>query len=253
MDLGLAGKSVVVSGAASGIGRACVTGFADEGAHVGLLDVDDRAGKELQQELAAAYEPDCVFVAADVSSDMEVAAAVGSVAGRFGGIDIVIGCAGVSGPFGAGVDEIDVDDWDAVMAVNVRGQFLLVKHASKYLWASPDPAVVLMGSDSSFAASAGMLPYNASKGAVLQMTRALSVDLADAGIRVNCVCPSITDTAMARDDLGRDDFAGFDFPVQTPDQVAAHVLYLASRQSAPINGASLVSDFGCLARSSFPA
>lgn len=253
MDLRLAGKVVVVSGAASGIGRACAAGFAEEGARVGLLDVDDAAGKQLQRELAATYEPESAFVAADVSSDMEMAAAIGSIAGRFGGIDIVAGCAGVSGPFGAGIDEIEVADWDAVMAVNVRGQFLLVKHAAKYLSASEDPSVVLIGSDSSFSAAEGMLAYNASKGAVLQMARALSVDLADSGVRVNCVCPSITDTPMARTDLDRDDFSGFGLPVQTPDQVASHVLYLASPHSAPVNGASLVSDYGYLVRSSFPA
>jgi hypothetical protein len=84
---------------------------------------------------------------------------------------------------------------------------------------------------------------------------ALSVDLAGQGIRVNCVCPSIVDTPMARADLGAgpDGFAGSAFPVQSPDQVANHVLYLASASSGPVNGASLVSDFGYLCRSSFPA
>lgn len=258
MDLGLTGKVVVISGAASGIGRACAVAFAEEGARVGILDVADGAGKQLQEELAANYEPECAFVAADVSSDIEVAAAMVSIAARFGGIDIVVGCAGVSGPFGVRVDEISVDDWDTVMAVNVKGQFLLVKHAAKYLAASADSSVVLIGSDSSFVASDGMLAYNASKGAVLQMTRALSLDLAEAGVRVNCVCPSITDTPMSQTDLGagmisQDDGAGFDYPVQTPGQVAGHVLYLASQRSAPINGTSLVSDYGYLARSSYPA
>lgn len=248
MDLQLEGKTVLISGAASGIGRACAQAFAGQGARLGLLDIDADRGRALEAEL-----PFALFAATDVSAEHEVAAAVGAVADRHGGLDVVVACAGISGPFGKPIDEITAAQWDAVMAVNVRGPFLLVKHARRYLAEATSPAVVLLGSDSSFVAAPGMLPYNASKGAVLQLARALSVDLAEQGIRVNCVCPSIVDTPMARADLGPDAFTGADFPVQTPAQVANHVLYLASPVSGPVNGAGLVSDFGYLSRSSFPA
>ncbi len=253
MELDLVGRTVVISGAASGIGRACAGAFAAEGARIGLLDIDGTSAAGLTDELLTEYDAECSFVAADISEELEVSAAVESLAARFGGIDIVVNCAGVSGPFGADVGTIETAAFDAVLAVNVRGPFLLAKHAVKYLADGCNPAIVLIGSDSSFVAAPGMLPYNASKGAVLQMTRALSVDLADRGIRVNCVCPSIVDTPMARADLGPAALATATYPVQAPAQVADQVLWLASTRSAPMNGASLVSDFGHLARSSFPA
>lgn len=253
MELDLVGKVVLISGAASGVGAACATAFAEEGARVCLLDIDAEQAAAQVSRLRADLGADCSFVAADVSEEMEVQAAMESTAARFGGIDVVVGCAGISGPFGAQVHDLDVADLDAVLAVNVRGQFLIVKHAVKHLTGASHPAVVLMGSDSSFVAAPGMLAYNASKGAVLQMARALSVDLANQGIRVNCVCPSIVDTPMSRSDLGVDSFSDSSYPVQTAAQVADQVVWLASPRSATVNGTSVVSDFGYLARSSFPA
>jgi NAD(P)-dependent dehydrogenase (short-subunit alcohol dehydrogenase family) len=217
--------------------------------------IDVQRGRAVAAELTEALGAQVAFVAVDVTAEHEVAAAVESVAARHDGLDVVVACAGISGPHGKSIDEITVAQWDAVMAVNVRGPFLLVKHARRYLAGSRSAAVVLLASDSGFVAAPGMVAYNASKGAVLQLTRALSVDLAGQDIRVNCVCPSIVDTPMARADLGTGPagFAGAAFPVQSPEQVANHVLYLASAGSAPVNGISLVSDFGYLCRSSFPA
>ncbi|WP_223694995.1 SDR family NAD(P)-dependent oxidoreductase [Leifsonia poae] len=251
MELRLSTAVAVVTGAASGIGRACARALIGEGARVGLIDRDEAAGSALAEELG----PDALFVAADVTDEGGMRSAVDTIARRFDGLDIVVGCAGISGPFGRPVDEIALADWNAVLAVNVTGPFLIVKHALRHLRRSSMPAVVLLASDSSFVAAPGMVPYNASKGAVLQLTRALSVDLAIDGVRVNCVCPSVVDTPMARADLGigPNGFAAADFPVQTPDEVARHVLYLASPASRPVNGQALVSDFGYLARSSFPA
>ncbi|TAM71835.1 MAG: SDR family oxidoreductase [Microbacteriaceae bacterium] len=164
-------------------------------------------------------------------------------------------CAGISGPFGVDVADIALKDWQRVLAVNVTGQFLFVKHALPALRRAAGAAVVLMASDSGFVAAPGMVPYNASKGAVVQLTRALSVDLFADSVRVNCVCPSIVDTPMARVDLGvaEGGFAAMDYPVQTPAEVARHVLYLSSPASRPVNGTAMISDFGYLARSSFPA
>jgi dihydroanticapsin dehydrogenase len=88
---------------------------------------------------------------------------------------------------------------------------------------------------------------------VLQLARAASVELAGAGIRVNAVCPSIVDTRMSRGDLGVDGFDGAGYPVQSADEVAAQLVFLASPVSRPVNGTSLVSDFGYTARSNFPA
>lgn len=254
MDLGLRDAPVLITGAASGIGLGCALGFAREGARLGLLD---RSADGLERAARLVEEAGGTAVAhvADVTDEDGMATAIGALADRLGGIRIAVGCAGISGPFGQSPERIALEDWNRVLAVNVTGQFLLVKHALPHLARATDAAIVFLGSDSGFVAAPGMLPYNASKGAVVQFTRALSVELADAGIRVNAVCPSIVDTPMARADLGLEDegFAGVGYPVQTTDEVARHVLYLSSRASRPVNGTALVSDFGYLARSSFPA
>lgn len=243
MDLGLEGRVAVVTGAASGIGRACARALAGEGARVALLDVDDRA-----------RELDGLFVRVDVTVPEQVRAAVETVGDRFGGVDVVVGCAGISGPFGLHVDEIDPADFARVLAVNVTGNFLLVKYCLPMLKRAEAPAIVFLASDAAYVAAPGMVPYNASKGAVAMLTRALAVDLSEHGIRANCVCPSIVDTPMSRGDLRLPDgFDGVGYPVQRPEDVARSVLYLASRASAPVNGAALISDFGYMARSGYPA
>ncbi|GLY36754.1 3-oxoacyl-ACP reductase [Amycolatopsis sp. NBRC 101858] len=228
----LAGKAVLVTGGASGIGLACVRAFREEGARVGVIDRAAGPG----------------VVRADVTDEPALATAVGALARRLGGFDVVVGCAGVSGPVGKPLAETTAAEVAAVLAVNVTGQFLLVKHALPHL--GDGGSVVLLGSDSAFAAAPGMVPYCASKGAVVAMTRALSVEVP--GIRVNCVCPSVVDTPMARGDLGAvlDDPA---FPVQQAEDVARQVLFLASPASRPVDGQALLADFGMSARSAFPA
>lgn len=254
MQLGLDGVGVVITGAASGIGLACARAFVDEGAFVGIIDRDAVALHAVAAELTSA---DAVIASAvaDVTIESDIVSAIDAVARRLGGIGVAVACAGISGTVGLPLDEVSLDEWNRVMAVNVSGQFLLAKHALPHLKDAHHPAIVLMGSDSGFVAAPGMVPYNASKGAVVQLAKALSVDLEQYGIRVNCVCPSIVDTPMARSDLdiGTEGFAAVGYPVQSASEVASHVLYLSSPVSRPINGTALVSDFGYLARSSFPA
>jgi dihydroanticapsin dehydrogenase len=254
MRLGLEGRPALVTGAASGIGRAVVQRLLDEGARVAAADRDaDRL------RTAWAGTAGVVPIAADVADEASVAAAVADATAELGGLAVVVGCAGISGPVGTSLDETPLADWQAVFAVNVTGSFLLLKHTAAALRAeaarSGDAAVVLLASDSALVAAPGMAPYCASKAAVVQLARAASVEAAGTGVRVNTVCPSVVDTPMSRGDLGLEErgFDGLDYPVQRPEEVADEVLFLASPRARAITGTSLVSDFGYTARSGFPA
>ncbi|GLZ39336.1 SDR family NAD(P)-dependent oxidoreductase [Actinokineospora sp. NBRC 105648] len=237
MRLELAGRAVLVTGAASGIGLACARAFLAEGARVAMLD------------RVPVPVLDGLVVQADVTDESQVVDAIASVVARFGGLDVVVGCAGVSGPVGTPLVETSAADIAKVLAVNVTGQLLVAKHAVPHL--PVGGSIVLLASDSAFVSAPGMVPYCASKGAVVALTSALAVELD--GIRVNCVCPSIVDTPMARADLGDHVIDEADFPVLAADEVAAHVLYLASPVSRSINGQAVLADFGVSARSGFPA
>jgi dihydroanticapsin dehydrogenase len=249
VDLHLADRVALVTGGVSGIGRACVDTLLAEGARVAVLDraPEGRAVVEDLQRQGSAVE----FVLADVTVEAEVAAAVARTVEVFGRLDTVLGCAGISGPVGTLAADVSEQDWDRVMAVNVKGNFLLAKHGVPRLAGSDVATVVFMASDSALVAFEGMTPYCTSKGALLQLTRSLSVD--HPGVRVNCLCPGVVDTPLSRGDLGRPEgFAGTSLPVVQPGQIAAQATFLASPVSAPINGTSIVSDFGYLARSALP-
>ena len=244
MDLQLRGTSALVTGAGSGIGRAVARALAAEGVRVALLDRDESAVRDAAREC-----PDSIVLVADVTDEEQTAAALATV----DRLDAVVCCAGISGPVGSGIEEISLAEWNAVFSVNVTGPFLVLRHALPALRAAGAASVVLISSDSAFVASPGMVPYCSSKAALVQFARALSVDLAGTGIRVNTVAPSVVDTPMSRGDLGDGAFEAADFPVQTADEVAAHVAYLVSPRSRAVNGTTLLSDFGYTARSGFPA
>ncbi|HWS50040.1 MAG TPA: SDR family NAD(P)-dependent oxidoreductase [Microbacterium sp.] len=249
MDLQLHGRTALITGAASGIGRAVAMALAGEGMRLALLD---REAAGLRETAGACA--DAVLLVADVTDEDQVSDAVKSAVGALGGLDAVVCCAGISGPVGTAIDETSREQWDVVFAVNVTGTFLVVKHSLPALRASDSASVVLLASDSALVASPGMAPYCASKAALVQLGRALSVDEAAAGVRVNAVAPSVVDTPMSRGDLGTPSgFAGAEFPVQSPAEVAAHVTYLVSPRSRAINGTTVLSDFGYTARSGFPA
>ena len=250
MDIQLTDRVAMITGGASGIGLACVKAVLAEGAKAVIVDRDG-AGQDVARGLQAdghAVE----FVQADITSEAEVAGAVRHAKDVFGRLDMLIGCAGVSGPVGSTVPDISVQDWDQVMAVNLRGNFLAAKHALSLLEESDAASIVFLASDAALVAFEGMTPYCASKGALVMLAKGLSVD--HPRVRVNCLCPGVVDTPMSRADLGRPQgFEGMGLPVMQADQIARHAAFLASPVSAPINGTTLVSDFGYVARSSLPA
>lgn len=254
MDLGLADAVAVVTGGGSGIGRATVAALAAEGARVAILDRD----QSLARATASAIDETgrtAIGIACDVADEPSIQTAIRQVHATWGRIDALLCCAGVSGLYGKPIDDITVGEWDHMMGVNVRGQWLPIKHALPHLRVSNRAAVVIIASDSGLVASPLHVPYCASKGAVVMLTKALAVDLRTDDIRVNCVCPSIVDTPMSRTDLGLPErgFATAGYPVQRPEDIARYMTLLASPATNSINAHALVADFGYLAQSNFPA
>ncbi|MGO4453631.1 SDR family NAD(P)-dependent oxidoreductase [Arthrobacter sp. RAF14] len=272
VNTGLSGRFAVVTGAASGIGRAVCAALLAEGCPVAGLDRDlaalDRAAREFatlplssdgsrlpasddgDPAPAARFVPLCL----DLCDENAVEAAFASLDERFGSLDLLVSCAGVSGPIGTPLEDTDLREWRMVLDVNLLAPFLVLKHALPLLREGRQPAVVLLASDSAVVAAPGMAPYCASKAGLVQLGRAVAVEWAGHGIRVNSLCPSVVDTPMSRTDLEKPGgFADAGFPVQSPEQVAQQVLFLLSPRSSPVNGTSLLSDFAYSARSAFPA
>ncbi|MHC9043662.1 SDR family NAD(P)-dependent oxidoreductase [Microbacterium saperdae] len=253
MDLHLAGTTALVTGAASGIGRATALALAAEGVRVALLDRDAAALEETAEAVRMQGLGAATLFVVDLTDEEQVRRTVDAAIAELGRLDAVVCCAGISGPVGRGIEQTSLAEWNAVFAVNVTGAFLVLRHTLPALRAVAAASVVLLSSDSAFVASPGMAPYAASKAALVQFARAVSVDLAGTGIRVNTVAPSIVDTPMSRGDLGAEAFDAPAFPVQAAAEVAAHVVYLVSPRSRAVSGTTLLSDFGFSARSGFPA
>ena len=248
-------QRVVITGGASGIGLATAQAFLDEGARVGIISRSRQSmDQALQGPLSPYQDGRCHGVVADVADEAAMAQAFKEFDKQLQGISTVVASAGIEGEMGNAVQDVTSRDFLRVLEVNVLGVFHAVKHALPFLAEEPHAAITIIGSDSGFVAAPGMLAYNASKGALVQLTRALSFELFEShGIRVNSVCPSIVDTPMARRGLGVDSFDDSEYPVNSPSDVARTVLFLSSEGARAINGTNILSDFGYSARSSFPA
>ncbi len=244
-------RVALVTGGASGIGLAISERFAEEGARVAILDREREAGESASAAIRLAGGI-CEFIRADVSVESDVIQAVNHAAQSLQGIDHVVNNAGIV--LVKGIEECTAEEWDRVLAVNLKSVFLTVKHSLPWLRRSPKPSVVNVGSVSSFIGQQGTPAYVASKGGVLLLSKALALDLASDGIRVNCVCPGITDTPMFRFHVNttpdpertlRERFNRV--PLRralAPREVADSVLYLAGAESSGVTGTSIVVDAG---------
>lgn len=254
----LAGKVAIVTGAAQGIGLGIARVFAREGARAVLSDVQSEAGASAVQAIIS-DGGDAYYVHADVTREADVKALVQSAVDRFGGLDIIANNAGVCTVRSA--EESTVEEWDQTMAINVRSIFLTTKHGAPHLRRRGGGAILNVASISSFVGQEGTPAYTASKGAVLMLTKSLAVDYGRDKIRVNCICPGITDTPMLRYHMGQ---AGdVDKAIEQrlrrvplgemlyPDDMGRAAAYLCSDDAGGITGASLVVDGGYIACAEF--
>lgn len=250
----LTGRRAIVTGGASGIGRATAHLLAAEGAAVLVADLD-AAGAGAVADAIGATGGRALAASADVARTEDCRRLVETAVERWGGLDIVVNCAGIVRR--ATVVGTTEDEWDRVMAVNVRSIFLMGKHAVPVMERGGGGSIVNIGSGWGLKGGPSAVSYCASKGAVVNMTRAMAIDHGPAGIRVNCVCPGDTDTPMLRSEAGqlgideaafRAESAQRPLPrLGTPEDVARAVLYLAGESAGWVTGAMLVVDGGGLA------
>jgi NAD(P)-dependent dehydrogenase (short-subunit alcohol dehydrogenase family) len=193
-DNSLAGRRALVTGAGSGIGEASARLLAAQGAAVAVLDVREDAVGRVVAELAAEGAR-VVGCGCDIGSEAGVAEAVASAAGRLGGLDIVVASAGIARP--GSTASLSLDDWETVIRINLTGTFLTLRETLPLLADGGGGAAVTIGSVASLVAAGSAVCYDASKGGVLQLTRAVAAEYADRGVRVNCVCPGMTETGLA--------------------------------------------------------
>lgn len=186
----LADKVVVLTGGASGLGRACAREFATQGASVVIGDTDEPGGVRLAAELGDRGR----FVACDVSSDADCARLMDAAAATFGRIDAVMSNAGIEG--NGTVETCAEETWDRVLAVNLKGMFLVAKHAVAHLRRAGGGAILNTSSVSAFWGEPGTVAYNAAKGGIVGLTKAMAMDHGADSIRVNCLCPGYHATGM---------------------------------------------------------
>jgi NAD(P)-dependent dehydrogenase (short-subunit alcohol dehydrogenase family) len=228
---------VVVTGGASGIGAATVARLRERDAEVTVLD---RAFEEEPPPGVAAIE-------ADVTDPAALGAAFDRAAAELGGIDAIVAAAGVA--LLGTIEATGPEDWDRVFAVNARGVYLSAKAAMPHLRRGKEPAIVNVASQLGLVANAGNAAYCASKGAVIQLTRAMAIDAVEAGIRVNAVCPGATRTPMTTRHYSdsedrRDQDRQLIGRLLEPDEIAAPIVFLASPAASGMVGAIVVVDGG---------
>jgi NAD(P)-dependent dehydrogenase (short-subunit alcohol dehydrogenase family) len=250
----LKGNVALVTGGASGIGRATAALLGHEGAAVSVVDLDEDGGQATAETIMSAGGQ-ALFVQCDVTQPADCQRAVQETVDRWEGLDILFNNAGVIRR--ATVLETTEEEWDWVMAVNVKSVFLLSKCAIPIMQKAGGGVIINTASGWGLVGGANAVSYCASKGAVVNMTRAMAIDHGQDNIRVNCICPGDTDTGLLRDEARQLGMAAEEFllkaadrplrRVGSPEDIAQAVLYLASHASSFVTGTTLVVDGGGLA------
>lgn len=250
--LDFTGKSVIVTGAASGIGLACARAFADAGAKVALSDIDEQKNRSAAQKIAQETGASTLAIGADVAEEADCARILTETVAAFGGVDILVNNAGIVAP--GTVLDLDVRDFDRVIAVNLRAAFMLTQLAAREMVAKGvKGAIINVTSVNAVLAIPNQAAYVASKGGLQQLTKAAALGLAEHGVRVNAIGPGsiMTDIlrtvmndeparqkVLSRTPLGR---------VGEPEEIASVALFLASDMASYVTGQTIYPDGGRMA------
>ena len=246
-NLGLAGRIVLITGGASGIGRECALALAREGAAVAIADANERGATDTVCEIAA-LGARAVAISFDVRSPTATETAVAAIERDLGPLDGLITAAGISRP--APATELAAESWEAVIGVNLSGTFYSCQAAGRRMVERGRGVIVTIGSVSSLGGQSGRAHYCASKAGVVGLTRDLAVEWGSHGVRVNCIGPSATDTPMIRRGIPESFVSGVMEDrtplgrLAQPSEVASVCLFLLSDLASYVNGALIMADGG---------
>jgi len=250
----LARKVALITGGTSGIGRATSLLFSREGAKIAVSGRNKDRGQDVMKEITAA-DGEAVFISTDVRFPDECRRTVEETVEAFGRIDILFNNAGVWFP--NTVPDCTEEEWDLTLDVNLKGAFLMSKYTIPTMVAQGGGVVIHNGSGWGVVGGAAAAAYCASKGGIVLLTRAMAIDHASDGIRVNCVSPGDVETPMLTDDARNRNISWQDYRdeasqrpmgrIGTPDEIARATLFLASDDSSFMTGANLVVDGGGIA------
>ncbi len=247
----LKGKVAIVTGAASGIGRASSKLFAAEGAKV--VCVDRAAGVEDTVKAIKEAGGTALAITGDASSEADVVKVVDTAVKEFGKLDIFYANAGISGGGQRPFFELDASEWRAVLEVNLIGVFLAIKHAARVMVPNKKGSIVCTASVAGIRSGAGGGPYSASKAGVINLTTTAANYLAGTNVRVNAICPGIIETGMTKPifdyakQRGTADKIGQLNPLKrygVPEEIANMALFLASDEASYVNGQHIAVDGG---------
>ncbi|NIC00742.1 SDR family oxidoreductase [Halobacterium sp. R2-5] len=251
-DQQLDGKTAVITGASSGIGRTTAERFAEEGANVVVADIQEgprEGGSPTHEVVADQYGVGATYVDCDVSDLDDLEAAV-DAADEFGGVDVMVNNAGIFRQ--QAFTEVGEDEFDRMLDINVKGVYFGSQYAARKMVDSDGGNIINMSSVAGLEGSAGFVTYCTTKGAIRLMTYALAAELGPEDVRVNAIHPGLIETRMTTEDVpivGGESGESFRQLIPSgrfgrPEEIADAALYLASDRSSYVNGESLVVDGG---------
>jgi NAD(P)-dependent dehydrogenase (short-subunit alcohol dehydrogenase family) len=249
----LEGKSVIVTGAASGIGRASAELFAREGARLVIFDKSENVHKTAETIMAAGGA--VIAMTGDAGREEDVASLVATAVREYGTIDAFYANAGIAtaGRGGGSLFDTTVEEWQEVLRINLIGPFLAIKHAGKIMVANKKGSIVCTASVAGIRSGAGPTPYSASKAGVINLVQTTANALAGTGVRVNAICPGLIETGMTKGTYvlarqrGTEDRIGQLNPLKRggePIEIAHMALFLASDDASYVNGQAIAVDGG---------